>query len=333
MYPILLTFPDWLPVVGGRPLFTYGVLLGLAFLVGATLAYRGSVRAGLAEGRVVAVLVAAVVTGLVGARGLFLALHPEDWTGLASLVRVDTGGLTLWGGLLAGAVCAGAIAWALRLDGWALSDQAAPGLALGLAIGHLGCLLFGSDYGRESSSPLAIRFPMWRGDQALALAQHGSPAFVEHLRATASGVSDHVAAQALGLRSLAHSPAGRGSDMLQTAWVAFEAKYEALGAIILGGRSAPVLPSQLLAAAACAVAWLGLLWLRPRARFGGQVVLALALWYAVTRFLLDFTRGDPAPAGVGPLSVSQAISLGIIPVTLAFWWRRSRRPASAAAPR
>ena len=91
-------------------------------------------------------------------------------------------------------------------------------------------------------------------------------------------------------------------------------------------RSLPVLPSQLIEAAGCALLFLALLWLyrrlnpptelppaeAPRPRAG----LVLAGWlagYGVLRFLVETTRADERahPFG-GPFTISQAIGLGCI---------------------
>ena len=78
-----------------------------------------------------------------------------------------------------------------------------------------------------------------------------------------------------------------------------------------GRRMVSVLPTQLFEAAALLAlfAALMLLWRRRRGR-DGLVVGAYMVGYAAIRFGLEYLRGDPR-AAVGPLSISQTISLGL----------------------
>jgi len=79
-----------------------------------------------------------------------------------------------------------------------------------------------------------------------------------------------------------------------------------------------VLPTQLFEAAALLALFAGLLglWRRPR-RPAGLVVGAYLIGYAVIRFGIEVLRGDPR-AAVGPFSISQTISLGMVAVGAAF---------------
>ena len=95
--------------------------------------------------------------------------------------------------------------------------------------------------------------------------------------------------------------------------------------------SLPVHPAQLYEAGGCLLiaALLGL-WLHPRKRFDGQVLLAFLALYAVLRFLLEYLRDDDRGALAG-LSTSQWIGALILAATLAAWVRL-RPQAGASAP-
>jgi phosphatidylglycerol:prolipoprotein diacylglycerol transferase len=54
-----------------------------------------------------------------------------------------------------------AVIWVVRrrrLPFWPLLDAATPALALGYAVGRIGCFLVGDDYGRPSDLPWAVAF-------------------------------------------------------------------------------------------------------------------------------------------------------------------------------
>ncbi|HKP62156.1 MAG TPA: prolipoprotein diacylglyceryl transferase family protein [Polyangiales bacterium] len=101
--------------------------------------------------------------------------------------------------------------------------------------------------------------------------------------------------------------------------------------------SLPVFPTQLYEAFGClAIAAFLLLWLHPRKRWDGQVLLSFLGLYAVLRFGLEYLRADDRGALLG-LSTSQLIGVAILAGCAALWpvLRRGRlrldRPATFAA--
>lgn len=75
-----------------------------------------------------------------------------------------------------------------------------------------------------------------------------------------------------------------------------------------------------------------LLWLAPRKRFDGQVVLAYVALYSVARFALEFFRGDTGRGFVGPLSTSQAVAVLLLLGAATVYWRLRGRPRPGASP-
>src|SRR5262249_46164325 len=91
-------------------------------------------------------------------------------------------------------------------------------------------------------------------------------------------------------------------------------------------RSLPVHPTQIYLALA---GWLLLgltLWFYPRRRHYGEVMALLMIGYAVTRFSIEFFRGDEPLWGDG-LTVSQNISVVILAGGVFLWEWLRRRPA------
>jgi phosphatidylglycerol:prolipoprotein diacylglycerol transferase len=76
----------------------------------------------------------------------------------------------------------------------------------------------------------------------------------------------------------------------------------------------PLHPTQIYESLGALLIFLGLLWLAPRKRFHGQVVLAYAFAYSGLRFVIEFFRGDPDRGSVfgGALSTSQLIAILLI---------------------
>jgi phosphatidylglycerol---prolipoprotein diacylglyceryl transferase len=146
--------------IGPLTLQTFGICFGAAFLVcGLVLARRFS-EIGKPRDWAYEMIFAGLVGGLVGARIDYLA---QNWDKVSHdlLGNLFSGSGLVWlGGLVGGAI--GVLIWAWRKDflGLVLLDVAAVPLALGYAIGRIGCQLSGDgDYGIKSGLPWAMPYP------------------------------------------------------------------------------------------------------------------------------------------------------------------------------
>jgi phosphatidylglycerol---prolipoprotein diacylglyceryl transferase len=139
---------------------SYGLMLAIAFLVGTWLALRESRRLGLDEDQVVTVILVALVAGVVGARTLYVAEHLRDFRGTyLSVLALWQGGLTLYGGIVAGTVAGLFVARRTGLPMWVTADALAPSLVLGTVFGRVGCFLNGCCYGHPTRLPWGVVFP------------------------------------------------------------------------------------------------------------------------------------------------------------------------------
>jgi phosphatidylglycerol:prolipoprotein diacylglycerol transferase len=149
MYPTLFR-------IGAFEVTSFGVFLAVAALVGLWLFHRELARSGLPASTIDAAF-AGVIGGLVGAKLLWVAEHYGE-APMMPLV-LSRGGMSWFGGLLGGV---GTGAWMIWRRGTApipALAAATPALAVGHAIGRIGCFLVGDDYGRPSDLPWAVAFP------------------------------------------------------------------------------------------------------------------------------------------------------------------------------
>lgn len=139
-----------------RPIYTYGVLVTLGMAAGIGVAVRRARRFGVDRFDALAVGLLAVGGGLAGGVALFVAVHLRLFLAQPSLLAQP--GLVFYGGLLGGAGAALLYCRAYGVPLARAADAAAPGLALGHAIGRVGCLMGGCCYGRPvgPSFPLAV---------------------------------------------------------------------------------------------------------------------------------------------------------------------------------
>jgi len=187
--PYIFQLPDWLPIGAGRPLFSYGVALGLSFILGWSLCVHFSRRDGI-DSRIASTgMFVIVVTSLIGARAMHFVSSPLAKFSIANFFKFDEGGLVAYGGMIAGlAGCWTYTTWR-RVDGWAYWDNCAPGLALGLGVTRIGCFLFGCDYGVRTESAWALRFPRWDAPEVAAYIKRHSPAFSDQYRTMPDSVA------------------------------------------------------------------------------------------------------------------------------------------------
>ena len=149
MYPTLLR-------IGEFEITTFGALVACAALAGLWIFHRELARSGLPPGGVDAALVG-VLGGLAGAKIIWAIEFRHDAPFLSLLL--SRGGLSWFGGLLGG-VSAGL--WSLhrrRIPLVPALAAAAPALAIGHAIGRIGCFMVGDDYGRPTGLPWGVAFP------------------------------------------------------------------------------------------------------------------------------------------------------------------------------
>lgn len=149
MYPILFR-------IGEFEVTTFGLLVAAAALVGLWVFSRELRHSNLPANAVDAGL-AGVLGGLIGAKVVWAIEFRHDGPLLSLLL--SRGGLSWFGGFLGGV---GAGLWFLywrRVPIVAALAAAAPALAVGHAIGRIGCFLVGDDYGRPTDLPWGVAFP------------------------------------------------------------------------------------------------------------------------------------------------------------------------------
>jgi len=165
-----------LVTLGGVELHSYGLAIALGFTIGTVVAVKEAGRLGLPDrGAFVDLLFWVLVAGIGGSRLAYVLLHAGDYGRLcagagaarsagrvladcAAPLRLWEGGLIFYGGLLGAAAAVAVVV--RRQRQWRfgrVADALAPGLALGHAVGRLGCFLAGCCYGKPWDA--GLRFP------------------------------------------------------------------------------------------------------------------------------------------------------------------------------
>jgi len=166
--------------LGPLALYSFGAMLALAFLVAGYVTGNGLEARGLDRSHASSIVWWGAIGGIVGSRVLAIFNEwshfvAEPWSAI-----LTGSGFVWYGGLVGGFI---AVSTYIKVSGlpWLLVvDCTAPGLAIGQAIGRIGCQLAGDgDWGSPSTLPWAIAYPraIYGWTEPLGVRVHPAPAY------------------------------------------------------------------------------------------------------------------------------------------------------------
>jgi phosphatidylglycerol:prolipoprotein diacylglycerol transferase len=160
----------------GLNIKTFGIFFALNFAAWGLLAARRLRELGKPQDWAYEMVLVAIAGGLVGARLYYVIQHYDDVKHHLVSGLFGGAGLVWYGGLLGGVITV--LIWA-RWRGFlslALLDLAGPCLALGYAVGRIGCQVSGDgDYGVHSGLPWAMAYP--HGEVPTTTEVHPTPIY------------------------------------------------------------------------------------------------------------------------------------------------------------
>ena len=147
--------------IGSLTVHWYGILVALGFMGGYWTAQRRGLHDGLSPDAVADVVFWLFLGGIVGARVLYVISYwREEFAGQPlSHIFTTRSGFVFYGGLIGGTICGITYARWKKLPVWKLADALIPSVALGHALGRLGCFMTGCCHGRACDLPWAVHFP------------------------------------------------------------------------------------------------------------------------------------------------------------------------------
>lgn len=152
-------FPDLLSI-GPFTLHTYGLLVAIGFLVAILVTVKiGKKTEGIPPQRIMDMGFVIILSAIVGSRLMYVLMNfPYYRKYPLDIFKIWEGGLVFSGGIIAVLLT---ILWYVRRQGlsfWEVCDLWAPGVAIGQAIGRIGCLMAGCCYGRPTSLKWGVVF-------------------------------------------------------------------------------------------------------------------------------------------------------------------------------
>src|SRR5687767_6236149 len=152
MYPKLFE-------LGPVTVYTYGVLLAAAYLLGLKLAMVRAKARGLDANRVLDLGIYIIISALIGAKLLLLVTDFETFReNPRELLTLARSGGVFYGGLILAVAVALIYIRRIGLPLWTTTDVFAPGIALGHVVGRFGCLFAGCCFGKQTTLPWGITF-------------------------------------------------------------------------------------------------------------------------------------------------------------------------------
>ena len=155
MHPVLFH-------IGSFPVGTYGVILAIAFFAGVGLARRQGRMDGLTPEAISDLCITLLIAAVIGSKLLMIIVDLSNgaygWRGVFTMATLRAGG-AIHGGVIAGAIIFFWYTWkGRRLPMRTTGDALVPGVALGQAIGRIGCFSAGCCYGTETHLSWAATF-------------------------------------------------------------------------------------------------------------------------------------------------------------------------------
>ncbi len=155
MYPELYRIP-WIDY----PISTFGVMMAVGFLVGSWITARRMAEEGLDPDLTWSIMIYIVLGGILGSKLYFAIDNSLRGEGPFFSLLLSRGGITWYGGLIGGVVLGSLGCRRHGVPVKTFADCAAAALAVGQALGRVGCFLVGDDYGRETDLPWGVAFPL-----------------------------------------------------------------------------------------------------------------------------------------------------------------------------
>ncbi len=152
MYPILLK-------IGKLSLYTYGLFVALGFVTGIWIARHEAKRLKEDQDKIMDLCFYVLLAAIVGSRMFYVFTNFNMFiSDPLEIFRIWNGGLVFYGGFILALITAIVFVQRKRLSLFKTSDIMAPALAIGHAIGRIGCFFAGCCYGKACDLPWAVTF-------------------------------------------------------------------------------------------------------------------------------------------------------------------------------
>ncbi|MFZ1888216.1 MAG: prolipoprotein diacylglyceryl transferase [Candidatus Binataceae bacterium] len=165
--------------IGPLTVYSYGLMMALGFLAADWVVTLECRRRSLPPDYASSMIVWAAIAGIAASRLLDIFNNFSTYMADPKSMIFSGSGFVWYGGMIGGIVAVYLVSLRYRIPFLQTADMAAPALAIGQAIGRLGCLTSGDgDWGLPSRLPWAMSFPKaivgWNSETVLKLGPGGT---------------------------------------------------------------------------------------------------------------------------------------------------------------
>ena len=158
-WTVFLSVLAMIPLLTPVTIYSYGLMLAIAVVVCTSMLAGDARRKGIKVDIIFDLVFWVIVGGIIGARLLYILLNYRFFLDNPNeIIMIQNGGLAWQGGLILGAMAGASLVKKKKLFLPEILDLYAPYLALGQAIGRVGCFLNGCCYGKPVEG--GIYFPI-----------------------------------------------------------------------------------------------------------------------------------------------------------------------------
>ena len=160
--------------IGPLTVYSYGLMMALGFLAADWVVTLECRRRSLPADYASSMIVWAAIAGIAASRLLDIFNNFSSYMADPKSMIFSGSGFVWYGGMIGGIAAVYVVSRRYKIPFLQTADMAAPALAIGQAIGRLGCLTSGDgDWGLPSTLPWAMSFPKaivgWNSDTVLKL--------------------------------------------------------------------------------------------------------------------------------------------------------------------
>jgi len=138
----------------GMSVYWYGIIISFAFFLSVVLAMRNSKKAGINQDDIIDLVLIAAPLSVIGARIYYVIFNWSEFNGdLWKIINIRTGGLAIYGGLIAAAIVAVVFSKIKKINPLQLVDFGAPYFVLAQAIGRWGNFTNQEAFGGNTNLP------------------------------------------------------------------------------------------------------------------------------------------------------------------------------------
>lgn len=146
--------------IGSFTLYSYGLFVAIGFLLGTVLILRVSERYGICRDDIFDCLIWVLVGGIAGGRLLFVAINFHEYSiNPIRILFLNEGGLAVQGAIVAGIFSCWVFCKIKKMNFLKTLDLLVPYVALGQAIGRIGCFFNGCCFGKVIETGFGVIFP------------------------------------------------------------------------------------------------------------------------------------------------------------------------------